>query len=406
MSVAALILVAASGLAQNSDTRERLDTLSRQIEELSARRDSLRQQAGEEGVEAAALSRELVLRAARIRIEEQALGDVVGEIMRLNGAVRIARNDLGTRREKLVDLLAAMQRLSQRPPALVIMRPAESLETVRSALLLSYTLPAIQAEADALRQEMSGLRDLRSDLQEQQSAHQQILASLNVNRTDTLHLLQSRQARQRSLLSEVENESSSIAALVAEVESLEALLARLDSRAASGGVGHMGSLGIPESYPQSSPISEARGNLAFPTLGTITARFGEELDAGNAKGIGITARPGAQVIAPYDGRIVFAGIFRGYGQLLIIAHGEGYHSLLAGMGQLYGEVGQWILAGEPVGIMLAVTQDELNGEENDSRNAATSTEGEAPVLYLELRRNGTPVNPVPWLAATNGKVSG
>jgi septal ring factor EnvC (AmiA/AmiB activator) len=92
-------------------------------------------------------------------------------------------------------------------------------------------------------------------------------------------------------------------------------------------------------------------------------------------------------VAPYDGQVVFAGPFRDYGQLLIIEHGEGYHMLLAGFERIDSAVSQTLLAGEPVGVM------------------ARPTEGN-PRLYIELRHNGRPINPLPWLATPIGKVSG
>ena len=90
---------------------------------------------------------------------------------------------------------------------------------------------------------------------------------------------------------------------------------------------------------------------------------------------------------PYDGRILFIGPFRAYGEILIIEHSGGYHSLVAGLGRTDGTVGQTVLSGEPVGIMTA------DGEDR-------------PRLYIELRRNGTPIDPQPWLAAGEGKESG
>jgi murein hydrolase activator len=83
---------------------------------------------------------------------------------------------------------------------------------------------------------------------------------------------------------------------------------------------------------------------------------------------------------------VFAGPFRGYGQILIIAHGDGYHSLLAGLDRVDSLVGQWLLAGEPVGTMA------------DS--------ADQPRLYLELRHNNQPINPAPWLMTRVEKVNG
>ena len=91
------------------------------------------------------------------------------------------------------------------------------------------------------------------------------------------------------------------------------------------------------------------------------------------------------MIAPFDGVVAFSGPFRGYGQLLILEHSEGYHTLLAGMTRLDSDVGQRVLAGEPVGVM--------------------SPDGD-PSLYVELRRNGQPINPLPWLAARTNENRG
>ena len=91
------------------------------------------------------------------------------------------------------------------------------------------------------------------------------------------------------------------------------------------------------------------------------------------------------MVAPYDGEVEFAGPFRGYGQILIIAHGDGYHSLLAGLDRVDSRVGQRLVAGEPVGTMAAVDK---------------------PHLYLELRHNNQPINPAPWLTTRVEKVNG
>ncbi len=104
----------------------------------------------------------------------------------------------------------------------------------------------------------------------------------------------------------------------------------------------------------------------------------------SSRGIVIETRPQAQVIAPHDGQIVYAGSFLGYGQLLIIEHGEGYHLLLAGLSRIDCVVGQWVLAGEPVGIM---------GTGKDSQQ-----------LYIELRRQGVPMDPLSWLVPAKDKV--
>jgi septal ring factor EnvC (AmiA/AmiB activator) len=135
------------------------------------------------------------------------------------------------------------------------------------------------------------------------------------------------------------------------------------------------------------PFSQAQGKLPLPARGRIVETYGQPNDVGHvAKGLTIATRKAAQVIAPYDGHVAFAGPFRGYGLLLIIEHSEGYHTLLAGMAQIDCTVGQKLSMGEPVGVM---GQDDTK-----------------PNLYVELRRNGQPVNPLPWLMAQKNKASG
>ena len=126
----------------------------------------------------------------------------------------------------------------------------------------------------------------------------------------------------------------------------------------------------------------------MPVVGRVVEGYGQTDRFGQpSRGVRIETRPRAQVVSPQDARIVFAGPFRDYGLLLILAHGDGYHTLLAGMSRLHGAVGQQVLAGEPVGEM---------GDAG----------GGPPTLYVELRRGGEPINPTPWLAAGKGKVSG
>ncbi|MFP6745052.1 MAG: peptidoglycan DD-metalloendopeptidase family protein, partial [Alphaproteobacteria bacterium] len=134
-------------------------------------------------------------------------------------------------------------------------------------------------------------------------------------------------------------------------------------------------------------IIEARGELPMPVRGRLQSLFGDTSNGVKSKGISIVTRGGAQVVTPYDGEVVFAGPFRGYGQLLIIEHGKGYHTLLAGFSRIDSILGQWLLAGEPVGVM------------------GWGSNG-GPVLYIELRRDGVAINPLPWLAVSADKVSG
>jgi septal ring factor EnvC (AmiA/AmiB activator) len=101
------------------------------------------------------------------------------------------------------------------------------------------------------------------------------------------------------------------------------------------------------------------------------------------------------VTSPCDGWIVYGGPFRTYGQVLIINAGGGYHVLLAGLSQIDVQLGQFVLAAEPVGTMSAAP-----------KTAAGKTNQSAPVLYVEFRKDGRPIDPDPWWVGGHQKVQG
>ncbi len=142
------------------------------------------------------------------------------------------------------------------------------------------------------------------------------------------------------------------------------------------------------------PFRRAKGRLPLPAQGRQVVSFGEKTQYGaRSKGIVIQTRHSAQVISPTDGWVVYAGEFRSYGQLLIINAGQDYHILLAGLSQIDVQLGQFVLAGEPVGIMNAA-----------SRRLKSRSKGNAPVLYIEFRKKGRPINPGPWWVKGSKKV--
>ncbi len=134
------------------------------------------------------------------------------------------------------------------------------------------------------------------------------------------------------------------------------------------------------------PFADARGRLLLPAQGRRVIAFGEKTQyGGQSKGIVIETRQSALVTAPADGWIVYAGEFRTFGQLLIINGGDGYHILLAGLSQIDVQLGQFVLAGEAVGLMSGAP-----------KGAKTKTAENAPVLYVEFRKDSRPIDPEPW----------
>lgn len=143
------------------------------------------------------------------------------------------------------------------------------------------------------------------------------------------------------------------------------------------------------------PFHLARGRLPQPAQGRRVIAFGDKTQTGRSQGIVIETRHNAQVTAPADGWIVYAGEFRSYGQILIINGGGGYHLLLAGLSRIDVQLGQFVLAGEPVGVMAG-----------PAKGAPAQSQENAPVLYVELRKDHKPIDPDPWWADPSRKLQG
>jgi septal ring factor EnvC (AmiA/AmiB activator) len=134
------------------------------------------------------------------------------------------------------------------------------------------------------------------------------------------------------------------------------------------------------------PFHLAKGKLPPPAQGKRVLSFGERTQRGKFEGIAIETRHGAQVTAPCDGWVLYAGEFRTYGQLLIINGGGGYLVILSNLAQVDVPVGQFVVAGEPIGAMQAAPRNVQAGRAPEN----------PPVLYVEFRKDQQPINPDPW----------
>ncbi|HEY9057930.1 MAG TPA: peptidoglycan DD-metalloendopeptidase family protein [Aurantimonas sp.] len=135
-------------------------------------------------------------------------------------------------------------------------------------------------------------------------------------------------------------------------------------------------------------FSTMKGRLSKPVAGKQLIGFGGKDDIGReTTGASFAARPGDAVTAPADGRVLYSGPFRSYGQLLILDAGDGYHVVLAGMERIDVETGQFVSAGEPVAVM---------GARRLASIATAEFGATQPALYVEFRKDGKPVDPSAW----------
>jgi len=397
----------------------RLESVREAIETDRKSAEALAWAAATQARELQSLRAELRAAARAVQSHEGALDTIESELAGLQGDAARKQDELDGRRAQLGGTLAALQRLSLRPTAALLVSPGDPNDVVRSGLLLRTAVPEIERQARILRDDIAELADLRNRIELRRGALQQAAVDLELDRGR----LETLSGRKNDILQQTRGAQSAADARVTklrgEAQTLEELLSRLrDSTAIAAPQlrprprpgSAPADFVTPTFVPAGPSIASARGNLTPPAHGRVIQGYGDETIAGpQARGVTWQTRAEASVVAPWDGRIAFAGPFRRFGQILIIDHGEGYYTLIAGLGRIEAQVGQWVLAGEPLGR----TADDANrpqgtGDDTKSGGQAAGAEGRSSgsKLYVELRHDGEPINPLPWLAAQTNRTQG
>ena len=293
----------------------------------------------------------------------------------------------------------------------MLVRPEDALQSLRTAMLLGSVVPELHARAEKLAADLGELVALRKTITAERDHLAGDRDKLRDDQTRLAALIDERQRQQSSMEKDIEAENARAITLSKQVDSLQGLIAKMEQDSKSVGQGRgrrqpAGGACQPERQAQSgrpsgpsrlSPaiaFASAKGLFALPVNGTKIRDFGGSDGSGGVeKGISLATRAGAQVTTPCDGWVVYAGPFRSYGQLLILNAGGGYHVLIAGMERISVNIGQFVLTGEPVATMGTTSQVA-------SILAANASQ---PVLYIEFRKDGTPIDPGPWWAANEGE---
>jgi septal ring factor EnvC (AmiA/AmiB activator) len=400
--------------AQNSNV-EKLDALKQHDEELKATRDRQRQSAEAEanlkreieqiGADRRKLNQDLIDTAGRLRGVESKIAATQERLKPLDDNELSIRKSLDGRRAVIGEVLAALQRIGRRPPPALIASPEDALQSVRTAMVLGAVLPEMRHEVEALASDLSELLALRKKIDAEREQLKSEVASLDGERARMTALVDERQKQIADREKALDAERTRAGNLAHEVDNLKDLIAKLEqgldtatreSREAGrlDGRPALSAFRDPGRLAPAVAFASLRGQVPIPVNGVKLKEFGSPDGNGGAeKGLSIATRAGAQVTAPADGWVVFAGSFRSYGQLLILNVGGGYHVLLAGMDRISVDLGQFVLTGEPVAVMG-----------NGSHIAAILATGSSqPVLYVEFRKDGVPVDPGPWWAAGEGE---
>jgi septal ring factor EnvC (AmiA/AmiB activator) len=357
------------------------------------------------------LNAQLIDMAAQVRAIESRIGDAEARLRPLDTREQQIRSSLDSRRTEVVEVLAALQRAGRRTPPALLVRPEDALQSLRTAILLGSVVPELRARAEVLTRDLTELVALRKVIGAERDRLAGDRDKLRDDQTRLAALVDERQRKQSGIEKDLEAEGARAIALSRQVDSLQGLIGKMEqdvksaakaaaaasqqgTPAAVDGKPNLGGLKNPARLSPAIAFASAKGLLALPVNGAKIREFGGSDGAGGVeRGISLASRPGAQVTTPCDGWVVYAGPFRSYGQLLILNAGGGYHVLIAGMGRISVNIGQFVLTGEPVATMGTTSQVA----------SILATNASQPVLYIEFRKDGTPIDPGPWWAAKEGE---
>jgi murein hydrolase activator len=399
---------APAGSSRETDTQRALRDAERaNSDQLAAQKDAA-DRAAAAAAEAMRLAAERVEAAAKLRQAEAATADIAGRIDALAQQRRDAEQRVQARAKAMQPLLPLIERLSLYPAETLLAVPTPPDEALRGVLVLQGLSRQIEIEAEALRRDQAAA-DTATEALQQEAPRLAGAAATQKREADALDAqIDAAHQAQNAAEAQANEAASQAAAAASRADSLRAALAAIEAQRQSDEAKARDDEARADRQKHAAEAQAARareaaaahptgagtipagagphGQLQPPVIGIVVRGWGEQTDGGPATGLSYHAPPGAHVISPCGGRVVFAQSFRSYGLLLIIDCGGGYHIVLAGFQRLDVKLGQSLLAGEPVGLMP------------DWEPGATA---QRPALYVELRHGGTPVNPAPWLRSSS-----
>jgi septal ring factor EnvC (AmiA/AmiB activator) len=350
---------------------EALSQLKSRIETEISQQSDLKKKMSSAEDDLGTARKSLVKLSADLQTSQKTMTDLESRIKKLEGEEATLNTKIQSDYGSMGDLILAMERIRRMPTETLIIRPGAPLETAQSAILLRSILPGINARTAQMSADLERLRAIHISLDKDRTAALATAEQLKGQEKELQAMLKKRETLYRQTRSAYEIQAESVARMAAEAQSLEQLVARIERAEAEK----------PKEEKQSKRRSVKMpslpgGRWAVPVQGNMTTGFGQQDSIGaKSEGIRISAGANALVTAPVAGVVRFAGPFRNYGNMVIIEHDKGFHSLMSGLSRIDTAVGRKISAGEPVGTL------------------AGSGNGGPPTLYYELRHNGKPVDP-------------
>jgi septal ring factor EnvC (AmiA/AmiB activator) len=384
------------------DKQKKLQTVQQEIESARSRTKKLQSSMEEAEATLDQLQAETTELAAKLQKHERLLLQAENKLGVLKEKEKEKQEALKKNQHFTGESLAAAIRLTQVPPQAVLLMQGGPEKQVKTARALGMTTASLKSNMDGLTTELNEIAALQDEIAQQKTVYAEMLDELQGQRTKLADRIKKRRILLASLREEQLEEQKRIAQLTKESESLESLVDALEKARKQAKDERFAAIGKPILKPAAPKrsqkteerlakqtvskdnaisISNAKGSLGLPSAGRITGKFGQRRGKNDTlRGLEMETASAATVTAPYAGEVLFTGPFMNYGNMVIIRHSGDYHTLLAGLSRIDVSPGQALVDGEPIGIM---------GKQETERQ-----------LYVELRKNSKPIDPLPWFSST------
>ncbi len=384
LSAATALVLAFPGIAQAGPTdelkniRSRIEALQKQLTESESSKAEAGDALKDSERAVSQTSRKLYQISGQRREVNTALS-------RLQVRMRDIENSIADEQSILGKLLYQQYLGGQSDAIKLVLNGEDPNEIARQLHYLDYISRARAELIASLRQNRADLENLNGQTR-RKSAELQALQKEESQQMQRLEReKEQRQQLYAKVSEDIENSRKQLSTLKRDEERLSQLIERLAKEAARKKSRKPGkrapSQAAPDTDSGTGAFRALKGKLRLPVVGELRNRFGgQRQDSGLSwKGLFISAKPGRDVKAIATGRVVYADWLRGFGNLLILDHGEGYMSLYGNNESLLKQVGDEATIGDTI--------------------AATGNSGGNPDsgLYFELRFQGKPFDPIPWV---------
>ncbi|HAX91290.1 MAG TPA: hypothetical protein DCY07_03655 [Rhodospirillaceae bacterium] len=364
----ALLLSVASLLPTHAQTQTK-EELARIEQELAAQKAAAqslekKEKATEEEIEA--LRDKLIAASENLQDKGNQQEDLETRLVALEKETVLRDTALKESRKRLALLTRLLIQFSRQPAEVFVLREQSPDDHIHRTIVLRSMLPRLREETSTLAKELDNYAQLQNQTESQKRLVTAAQQNLQWQRHNLDEMIKTRQGRLQKTAAEKEALARQLDSLTNEAKDLRQLMEKVSHSSWNRTIG------------KSTPARKggAKSPIKMPVAGKIIRNFGDKDDFGIVSdGLTLSAPAGSPVIAPQAGRVMFAGVFRGYGKAIILQHDGGRHSFMSGFSRIDADVGQNVTGGEPLGIL------------------PTKGEGKAE-LYFEWRQGSQPVNPI------------